>query len=80
MKFEFLKSSFTPPNSEIICGQNVGTKVVCGIIFIFEKKAMPKIFELGGVPSIRDINSRFYCIDKIWLLMDLIYSSIKSDS
>ena len=23
---------FTPPNSEIICGQNVGTKVVCGMI------------------------------------------------
>ena len=33
----------TPPNSEIICGQNVGTKVVCGIIFFFEKKAMLKI-------------------------------------
>ena len=28
----------TPPNSEIICGQNVGTKVVCGIIFFLEKK------------------------------------------
>ena len=25
-------SSSTPPNSEIICGQNVGTKVVCGMI------------------------------------------------
>ena len=25
----------TPPNSEIICGQNVGTKVVCEIIFFF---------------------------------------------
>ena len=34
---------YTPPNSEIICGQNVGTKVVCGIIFFFEKKAMMKI-------------------------------------
>ena len=33
----------TPPNSEIICGQNVGTKVVCGIIFFFEKKGMLKI-------------------------------------
>ena len=33
----------TPPNSEIICGQNVGTKVVCGINFFFEKKAMLKI-------------------------------------
>ena len=33
----------TPPNSEIICVQNVGTKVVCGIIFFFEKKAMLKI-------------------------------------
>ena len=26
----------TPPNSEIICVQNVGTKVVCGIIFFYE--------------------------------------------
>ena len=33
----------TSPNSEIICGHNVGTKVVCGIIFFFEKKAMLKI-------------------------------------
>ena len=33
----------TPPNSEIICGQNVGTKVVCGMILFFEKKAMLKI-------------------------------------
>ena len=33
----------TPSNSEIICGQNVGTKVVCGIIFFFEKIAMLKI-------------------------------------
>ena len=33
----------TPPNSEIICGQNVSTKVVCGINFFFEKKAMLKI-------------------------------------
>ena len=33
----------TPPNSEIICGQNVGTKVVCGIIFFFEKRAILKI-------------------------------------
>ena len=38
-----IKLFFTPPNSEIICGQNVGTKVVCGIIFFFEKKAMLKI-------------------------------------
>ena len=29
----------TPPNSEIICGQNVGTKVVCGMVLFFEKKA-----------------------------------------
>ena len=29
----------TPSNSEIICGQNVGTKVVCGIIFFFEKES-----------------------------------------
>ena len=33
----------TPPNSEIICGRNVGTKVVCGMILFFEKKAMLKI-------------------------------------
>ena len=33
----------TPPNSEIICGQTVGTKVVCGMILFFEKKAMLKI-------------------------------------
>ena len=33
----------TFPNSEIICGQNVGTKVVCGMILFFEKKAMLKI-------------------------------------
>jgi hypothetical protein len=33
----------TPPNSEIICGQNVGTKVVCGMILFFEKKPMLKI-------------------------------------
>ena len=33
----------TPPNSEIICGRNVSTKVVCGIILFFEKKAMLKI-------------------------------------
>jgi hypothetical protein len=33
----------TPPNSKIICGQNVGTKVVFGIIIFFEKKAMLKI-------------------------------------
>ena len=33
----------TPSNSEIICGQNVSTKVVCGIFLFFEKKAMLKI-------------------------------------
>ena len=33
----------TPSKSEIICGQNVGTKVVCGMILFFEKKAMLKI-------------------------------------
>ena len=38
---------FTPSKSEIICGQNVGTKVVCGMILFFEKKAI--ISELGGV-------------------------------
>ena len=36
-------SLITPPNSEIICGQNVGTKVVCGMILFFEKKTMLKI-------------------------------------
>ena len=41
--FWFVGSYSTPPNSEIICGQNVGTKVVCGKIFIFEKKAILKI-------------------------------------
>ncbi len=40
--YEFIELC-TPPNSEIICGQNVDTKVVCGIIFFFEKKAMLKI-------------------------------------
>ena len=34
---------YTPPNSEIICGQNVGTKVVFGMILFFEKKTMLKI-------------------------------------
>ena len=38
-----IKMPHTPPNSEIICGQNVGTKVVCGMILYFEKKAMLKI-------------------------------------
>ena len=33
----------TPPNSEMICGQNVGTKVVYGIIFFFLKKTMLKV-------------------------------------
>ena len=28
-----------PPNSEIICGQNVGTKVVCGMILFFLKES-----------------------------------------
>ena len=40
----------TPPNSEIICGRNVSTKVVCGIILFFEKKAMPKIWKKSWVP------------------------------
>ena len=35
--------SYGRPNSEIICGQNVGTKVVCGMIFFLEKKAVLKI-------------------------------------
>ncbi len=37
------ESCFTQPNLEIICGQNVGPKVVCGMIFFFEKKGMLKI-------------------------------------
>ena len=45
---EFMGKTFqaahkTPPNSDIICGQNVGTKVVCGMIFFFKRKAMLKI-------------------------------------
>ena len=39
----YVSRMYTPPNSEIICGQNVGTKVVCGMILFFEKKAMLKI-------------------------------------
>ena len=37
------QSRSTPTNSEIICGRNVSTKVVCGIILFFKKKAMLKI-------------------------------------
>ena len=40
----------TPPNSEIICGQNVSTKVVCGILLFFEKKAMLKNLKKSWVP------------------------------
>ena len=40
----------TPPNSEIICGQNVGTKVVCGMILFFEKKTMLKNWKKLWVP------------------------------
>ena len=46
----WLKRWHTPSNSEIICGQNVGTKVVCGIIFFFEKKDMLKIWKKMWVP------------------------------
>ena len=35
----------TPSNSKIICAQNVGTKVVFGMILFSEKKAMLKIWE-----------------------------------
>ena len=42
--------NITPPNSEIICGRNVSTKVVCGIILFFEKKAMLKIWKKSWVP------------------------------
>ena len=41
---------YTPPNSEIICSQNVSTKVVCGIILFFKRKAMPKIWKKSWVP------------------------------
>ena len=46
-QFELLSrfSDLTPSNSEIICGQNVSTKVVCGIFLFFEKKAMLKIWK-----------------------------------
>jgi hypothetical protein len=40
--------TFTPPNSEIICGQNVGTKVVCGMLLLFLNKAMLKIEKIMG--------------------------------
>ena len=40
----------TPLNSEIICGQNVGAKVVCGVILFFKKKAMLKIWKQSWVP------------------------------
>ena len=46
----FSRFCSTPPNSEIICGQNVGTKVVCGMILFFEKKAMLKIWKKSWVP------------------------------
>ena len=44
------KPMTTPPNSEIICGQNVGTKVVCGMLLFFKKKAMLKIYQKPWVP------------------------------
>ena len=40
----------TPSNSEIICGQNVGKKVVCGMILFSKKKAMLKIWKKSWVP------------------------------
>ena len=43
MKPVYIPNIFTPPNSEIICGQNVSTKVVCGIFLFSKKKAMLKI-------------------------------------
>ena len=39
----FTGTYFTPSNSEIICGQNVSTKVVCGKVLFSEKKALLKI-------------------------------------
>ena len=47
---ETIKCLNTPPNSEIICGRNVSTKVVCGIILFFEKKAMLKIWKKSWEP------------------------------
>ena len=40
----------TPPNSEIICGRNVGTKVVRGMILFFEQKAMLNIWKTSWEP------------------------------
>ena len=40
-----MQMALTQPNSEIICAQNVGTKVVCGMILFSEKKAMLKIWK-----------------------------------
>ena len=35
---------------KIICGQNVGTKVVCGMLLFIEKEAMLKIWKKSWVP------------------------------
>ena len=63
IKLIAFSKSFTPSKSEITCGQNVGTKVVCGMILFFEKKIIPQttfvptfwphiISELGGVKAL----------------------------
>jgi hypothetical protein len=38
----------TPPNSEIICVQNMGTKVVCGIIFYFKENYAENMKKIVG--------------------------------
>ena len=71
------QTKVTPSNSEIISGQNVGTKVNCGMILVFEKKIIPQttfvltfwpliISELDGVWKVRKkFGNRmlFYLID-----------------
>ena len=41
----------TPPNSEIICGQNVGTKVVCGVILYFSNFQHSFLFKKENYPT-----------------------------
>ena len=38
----------TPSNSEMICGQNVGTKVVCGIIFFIKESYAENLKKIVG--------------------------------
>ena len=57
---KLLWNMLTPPNSEIICGRNVSTKVVCGIILFFEKKAMLKIRKKSWVPVTKGNVKSYY--------------------